>query len=171
MDGEVTRAPDPEAFCRALHPRLLGSLTLYLSDWSTAEELTQETLGRVVARWGQVRSMEHPEAWTYRVAMNLATSSLRRRQAERRARTRLERGHTAITDDPTPDALAIRRAVAALPERQRQAVVLRYFCDLDTAGTAAAMGCSEGSVKTHLHRAIAALRDAGLTDEEGEADA
>jgi RNA polymerase sigma-70 factor (sigma-E family) len=161
---EVALAPD--AFCRAIHPRLLGSLILYLGDRSTAEELAQETLGRAVARWERVRGMDHPEAWTYRVAMNLASSSLRRKAAERRARRRLEQRPVPTATDDRADALAVRRAVADLPERQRQAVVLRYFCDLDTAATAEAMGVSEGSVKTHLHRAIAALRVAGLADED-----
>lgn len=53
--------------------------------------------------------------------------------------------------------LAIESEIKELPERQREAFLLRYWEDMDVAETAAAMGCSEGSVKTHCFRAVKAL--------------
>lgn len=72
-------------------------------------------------------------------------------------------GASAAYDDPetsqqrTQTLEAIDEALQALPNRQREAFLMRYWEDMDVAETAAAMGCSEGSVKTHCSRAAKAL--------------
>ena len=154
----------PDDLCRRMHPKLVGALRLYLGDLDLATELAQEALVRVIERWPQVSTMDQPEAWTYKVAFNLARSRLRRRLAERRAHDRSGPPADEAAGPDLADALAVRTAIAGLPPRQRQAIVLRYFGDLPLAAVADAMGCKPGTVKAHLHQAVAALRTAGLTD-------
>jgi RNA polymerase sigma-70 factor (sigma-E family) len=155
---------DPEGvigFCDRVRPRLVGTLSLLCGDGDAAEELAQEALARVWLRWSRVRELGEPSAtaWTYRVAINLANSWFRRRMAERRARARLATRAAGAYIDPDPaDAVAVRRAVAALPRRQRTAVVLRYYADLPVAEVPVLMGCAPGTVKSLTRKALTALR-------------
>lgn len=149
--------PELVRFVEAMHPRLVGGLSLYCGDASVAEELAQEALIRVWERWPKVSTMASPAGWTWTVALNLARSRFRRRAAERRALDRLgaPRNHQ---DPDTVDAVAVRQHIAALPDRQRRALVLRYYADLPVQEVAAAMGCADGTVKALTSQAVAALR-------------
>jgi RNA polymerase sigma factor (sigma-70 family) len=138
----------------------VGSLALYTGDRDLAEELAQEALLRAVQRWARLRDLESPSAWAHRVGFNLAKSAFRRRLALRRANDR-QRVVVPLEPDVASD-LAVRAAVAALPEAQRQAVILRYFADLSVREVAAIVGCPENTVKTNTRRAIEALRTADL---------
>ena len=147
-----------EAFCARVRPWLVGSLSLYCGDTDVAEELAQDTLARVWDRWPSVRVMVAPEAWAYRVALNLANSHYRRRAAERRATARQVPLRVVQDREDTADAVTVRQAVARLPKRQRAALVLRYYADLPVAETADLLGCAPGTVKALTHQAIAGLR-------------
>jgi len=152
----------PEALCDAIRDRLVGALALATGSRPVAEELAQEALVRAWQRWSQVSRMDSPEAWTFRVAFNLAGSWRRRAAAERRAHRR--RGPEAVRHDD-PDAAeveSVRRAVAGLPDRQRAVVVARFYLGHDVAGTAALLGCAEGTVKAATAHALANLRRTGL---------
>jgi RNA polymerase sigma factor (sigma-70 family) len=103
--------------------------------------------------------MENPEGWLTRVAINMANSFFRRNAAESRARARVQADAMSRITESLPNGyLDVRRAVAALPTRQRLALLLRYFEDLSVRETAEVMGCPEGTVKTLTHRAIGRLR-------------
>lgn len=167
MDAEeqVRGARDVAEFCRAIRPQLIGSLTLLTGDRHLAEELAQETLVRVWDRWDGIATS--PAAYAHRTAVNAAMSWRRRLAARHRAEVRL-RGGSSDEDDRTDHAaaLAVRAAVAALPMRQRTALVLRYYADLPVGEVARVMGCPTGTVKSLTSRAIAALRAGDLGDLE-----
>ena len=144
--------------CEREHVRLVGLLALYTGDRAVGEDLAQEALLRLHQHWPRVRHMASPHAWLSSVGLNLARSWWRRRFAEQRAHRRLPRARPEVLDRELADVMAIRSAIAALPSRQRAALVLRYYSGLSVAETAEALGCAEGTVKSLTHKAIAALR-------------
>ena len=152
---------DLTSFCVHEYPRLVGALSLYTGDANVAEEIAQETVVRIVERWSTVRTLDAPGAWAHRVAINLANSAFRRRQASRRAQARLAaRPTTGAYEPDTAEALAVRAAVARLPARERAVLVLRFFSDLPVGEVADLLRMPEGTVKTTTARALARLRDA-----------
>ena len=156
--------PGLDAFCRGVYPRLVGAMTIYCGDRGVAEEIAQEALIRVCRNWSRVHRLDNPAAWVNRVAVNLANSHFRCKALERRAQARLGSGER--TDSDEYDAVEVRRLVAALPRRERMALVLRHYLGLPVAETADLMGCPEGTVKRLTHLAIARLRSQ-TTDNDG----
>ena len=103
--------------------------------------------------------LESLPAWVAAVALNLTRSGWRRAIAERRARRRLpERSVSAVI--ASEDHMDVARALEALPRRQREVAVLRYLLEMSTAEVAAALGITEGTVKSSLARARAHLVEA-----------
>jgi RNA polymerase sigma factor (sigma-70 family) len=130
---------------RREHPRLQRSLVVLCGDADVAAEIADEAFARALARWSRVGSMASPGGWTYRVALNLLRRRKRREAMESRVLA-------AVADD-VPQILPhleVWQSVAALPERQRTAVVLRYVADLPEAGIAQAMGVTRGTVASTL---------------------
>jgi RNA polymerase sigma factor (sigma-70 family) len=155
---QATQYTRLEDACAVEYPRLARLLTLYCGDRETAQDLAQETLARGCVHWAALSRMEQQSAWFTRVALNLAASRWRRLVVERRFTATLARRERPLGVPDVVDAVAVRSAVSALTPRQRAAVVLRFFDDLDLATTAAVMRCSEGTVKKLTARGLAALR-------------
>lgn len=130
--------------------RLLGSR-------EDASDVAQEALARASVRWARLTGRGDPAPWVVRVATNLALDRWRRRRTA--AAHPFAAGGAAVAD-PVDDRVDLHRALAALPRRQREVVVLRYVADLPEAAVAHALGCSVGTVKTHASRGLAALREA-----------
>jgi RNA polymerase sigma-70 factor (ECF subfamily) len=129
-----------------------------LGDPEIAREVTQEAFVRLFARWTKVR---YPAAYLYLVATNVARAHWRRRRSEQTTLDRLaaERTTDVAAYDPT-----LADAVARLPRRCREVVVLHYLADLPVDQVAAQLRLAPGSVKRLLHAARALLA-AALEDQ------
>lgn len=139
-----------------LHPKVYRALALYTGDRDAAEELTQEVMLRAWKHWRTVRGADSAQAWALRVGLNLANSRWRRL---RLARNNLERTEMAFSDGvDAATVLTVRAAIRSLPERQRAAIVARYFFDMSVTDAAMAMNCAEGTVKALTSQAVTRLR-------------
>src|SRR5262245_29467821 len=154
-------------FLHTDYPRLVAAVALTSGSRPAAEDAVQEALLRAWERSEKGEEIDSLKAWVTTVALNLARSWLRRLRSERRAKTRL---HPADLGEPSPDRVDVERALSALPRRQREVVVLRYYMQLDTREAAAALRMSEGTVKSTLSRARAALADTLGVPEDEEAN-
>ena len=164
-------------FLAEVERRALRIAEIAVRDRDEALDLVQDSMIKLVRNY----SDRAAEEWTplfYRILQNSVRDWHRRQAVRNRVFVWFKRkpaddnDYDAIAAAPDPsgrtpdeelqDSEAMRSleaAVHALPARQREAFMLRTFEGLDVAGTAVAMGCSEGSVKTHYSRAIHALRE------------
>ena len=138
------------------HYRSLVRLArLLVDDDASGEDIVQDAFVRVFQAWDRV---DDPVKYLRATVMNGARSGLRRLVARR---------YVAPIARATPGAdefvvvqserVAVQDAVRALPRRQRECLVLRYYADLSEADIAATLGISPGSVKSHSHRGMTAL--------------
>jgi RNA polymerase sigma-70 factor (sigma-E family) len=157
----VRAATDQTSFAavfNAHHRQAVRLAYLMTSDANQAEDIAAEAFAKVYVRWskGQVRDVG---AYLRRAVANEANSKLRRRYLERREasrRTGDERG-VRLLDEDAADRDEVWAAIRRLPDRQRHAVVLRYYEDLSEAETAEILGCSVGTVKSQVSRGLAKL--------------
>lgn len=148
---------------RSDYRHLVRLAALLVDDVGTAEELVQDAFVAVARRDGRdaMRDPSAASAYLRSAVLNRARSQLRKRDVRRRHLRAVGEAPTAPSADRevlvAEEHRAVLEAVDRLPERQRQVLVLRYYGELSVADTAAALGISAGSVKTHAHRGLAAL--------------
>ena len=139
---------------------LVRLAVLLVHDVPTAEEVVQDAFEAMHTAWRRLREKEKALSYLRQAVVNRSRSVLRHRTVVDRNAPK------SAPDEPSAEhgalALIERSAVIAalrtLPDRQREAVVLRYYADLSEADIAATMGISKGAVKSHTARAMASLK-------------
>jgi RNA polymerase sigma-70 factor (sigma-E family) len=148
------------AFVRRRGPHHLRTAVLLTGNWHTAEDLVQTCLAKLYWVWHRLDTGVDPDSYLRRMLVNTQRSWWRARW-RREAPVEVVPDPAVGGDGQDRHALAdtVRRALAALPARQRAVLVLRYFEDLPEAHVADLLGCSVGTVKTHTSRGIRRLRE------------
>jgi RNA polymerase sigma-70 factor (sigma-E family) len=144
-------------FVTARRPALAQVAALLLSgDRARAEDVVQTALTRLYLVWPRMRA-ETVDAYARRCVVNAAIDD-RRRLFRRREQVQAELPDVAVEPGYT-DGSPVVGLLATLPARMRAAVVLRYIEGLSVAETAAALRCSEGTVKSQSARGLERLRE------------
>jgi RNA polymerase sigma-70 factor (sigma-E family) len=149
------------AFVRDRYAALARSAFLLTGDRGHAEDLVQTALVKTHGAWARLAVPAVAESYTRTTMVRLAA-----RAARRRWRGEIP-SSDALLDADLPDqdlavALDVRQVLTRLPWAQRAVLVLRFFDDLSEQDTAAALGCSVGTVKSRTSRGLAAMRESGL---------
>jgi RNA polymerase sigma-70 factor, ECF subfamily len=143
-----------EALYRQRYPVFLRVARATVRDDGAAADAVHDAFVQAVRNRRSFRGEGTLEAWVWRMVVNAARK--RRRDVPAAAGELEQAAHESSNGFGDP----VRAAVAALPERQRLALFLRYYADLDYAAIAAALDVKEGTVGATLHAAHAALRKA-----------
>jgi RNA polymerase sigma-70 factor (ECF subfamily) len=175
-ESSLEQSRELERFLASVERRAFRIAELALRDADDALDAVQESMIQLARHYG-ARPTEEWKPLFYRILNNRIRDFQRRRKV--RARLFVWFSPRANDDGDAPDPAestvdpggspserlegeeamkVLGLAIGALPARQQQAFILRNFEGLDVAQTAVAMGCSEGSVKTHYFRAVQALK-------------
>jgi len=146
----------------AHHRRLVGLASLLVDDRQVAEDVVQEAFAALYRHWGRLRDQNAAVAYLNRAVVNGSRDVLRRGRRAERATLRLVPRPEALQSAEQgvvahQEADRLWGAITALPMRQREALVLRYYLDQTEAEIAETLGISRGSVKQHASRGLAAL--------------
>jgi RNA polymerase sigma-70 factor (sigma-E family) len=154
------RDEEIEAFIRNCATPLYQTAYLLCGDWHLAHDLVQDTLVKAYQHWPRVRRADSPDAYVRGILLNEVRGRWRRRERTLPV-SRFPEGHEPVAPDQTDEITrraGLLQALLALPLRQRATVILRYLEGMIERETAAALGCSEGTVKSQSARALATLR-------------
>jgi RNA polymerase sigma-70 factor (sigma-E family) len=146
-------------FAEARGATLFRTAYLMVGDHQLAQDLVQEALVKTLLAWPRLSDRGNLDAYVRRIIVTTCISWRRRRAFHERPLQALpeQEGLDPADSVVTHDAVVV--ALAALPPRQRAAIVLRYYQDLTEAQAAEAMGCSVGAVKSQVSVGLRRLRD------------
>ncbi|WP_256065093.1 MULTISPECIES: SigE family RNA polymerase sigma factor [unclassified Streptomyces] len=144
-----------DEFARSRQAQLRRSAYLLCGDWHLAEDLTQTALAKLYAVWRKAR-MDSPDGYARKVLFRTFVDETRRRRWWERPSAR-QYDVAAPADDPDL-RLVLLAALRQVPARSRAVLVLRFWEDQSVEETAAALGCSTGTVKSQTSRGLATLR-------------
>lgn len=162
-----SRTKDFSTFVAENQSALLSFAHLVCGTSVQAEDVLQEVLARAYLKWDRIGAADmDTRAYLNRMVIN-ERNSLWRRAFRRHEWSTDEVPETGV-EDPSGDD-ATWEQVLKLPPRQRQVVAMRFYADMSVAETAAALRCSEGTVKSQTHHALNTLRAALAQQELQEA--
>lgn len=149
---------DYDEYVAARRPALVRSAVLLGCTEADAEDVVQTALLRCYRSWRRVRRADQPDAYVYRVLVNVLRDARSRRWTGELATAEVP--EPAPAADVAPDVvsgLAVRRALGGLSVQHREVLVLRYYVDLSEQLTADVLGVPVGTVKSRTARALGAL--------------
>ena len=155
---------DYTAYAAGALPWLRRFAYLLCQDWHRADDLVQTTATQLYVHWGRASRIENLDAYTRRILVNVYLAE-QRTSWWKRVTPHRDPGERPAAETDLDAAMDVRRALAALPPRQRAAVVLRYYGGLSVDETAAALGCTSTNVRSQTSRGLARLR-AGLEESQ-----
>ena len=155
--GTAQRDTDYSKYVEGRLPALRRLALLLCQDKHRADDVVQQAVIKVYMHWGKASAADNTDAYVNAI---LVREFLHERRSgwARRVSVTDEVPEAPILTSDRDGLMDLQAAVAALPAGQRAALVLRYYCDLNVDQTAAALGCSTGTVKSQTAKAIAALR-------------
>ncbi|MET0418234.1 MAG: SigE family RNA polymerase sigma factor [Actinoplanes sp.] len=146
---------DFRVFVQGVAASLHRTAYLLCGDWFLADDLVQETLAKAYSHWRKVQRADSPSAYVRRILINESRRSWRRnRNVVAHADAGAADLIAADMSDRVVDRAQLLQALQSLSRRQRATVVLRFLEGLSERETAAALGCSEGTVKSQTSRAV-----------------
>ena len=149
-----------ERYFRARRDATRRTAYLMCGDWHRADDHTQAAFVALHRHWRRVRDKGALDAWMRRTLMRAVVDESRRPWRRERSTDDVVAVDKVVADPDVTTRHVLVDGLRSVPPRQRAVLVLRYLDGLDVAATAAALGCSEGTVKSQTSHGLAALRTA-----------
>ncbi|MFH0990480.1 MAG: RNA polymerase sigma factor [bacterium] len=136
----------------------------FVNDHDDAEDITQESFVKAYQSMANFREDAEFGTWLYRIVTNTALDRLKQKKRKKNRTLSLDDSEVKtmaishVNQDEMDLSIHIERALHELPTLQRAVVILRHYDGLSTRDVSKILQCSEGTVKTHLHRGLKKMR-------------